>query len=301
MYATTLSESNSSNSNSEKSCDEEGNYSAFMTIAHIESSDELNLLVQELGEHSDKESLGVVEESNAEKDESTDNVQNNYNSLLEKSSEYTRVAKAAVKTMKKAEEDYKSLLIRYKEAKCEIETLNGELSEAYTKVRFLEQEVMQGNTKIERVSTKKLDDVISSQKNFSNKFGLGYIGGGSSSDSVTKEVKFIKAKKQIEVDPTTEKPKMEEKRNGDDQRMLNNFCKQSVGRSESQAKSRPLSQRGLRSNYVCHHCELQGHTRPNCQKLRPMNSATAPRSRGPRNDRRNWVGKPSRDRNGDPE
>ena len=104
------------------------------------------------------------------------------------------MAKAAVKKMKKAEEDYKSLLIRYKEAKYEIETLNGELSEAYTKMRFLEQEVVQANNKIKRVSTKKLDDVISSQKHFSDKFGLGYTGGSSSSDSVTKEVKFIKAK-----------------------------------------------------------------------------------------------------------
>ena len=98
----------------------------------------MNLLVQELGKHSDEESLGVVEESDAEEDESTANLQENYNSLLEKLGEYTRVAKAAVKKMKKAEEDYKSLLICYKEAKCEIETLNGELLEAYTKVRFLE-------------------------------------------------------------------------------------------------------------------------------------------------------------------
>ena len=37
-------------------------------------------------------------------------------SLLEKSGEYARVAKTAVKKMKKAEEDYKSLLGRYKEA-----------------------------------------------------------------------------------------------------------------------------------------------------------------------------------------
>ena len=125
VYATTLSESDSSNSNYEESCDEEGNYFAFMTIVHVESSDELNLLVQELGEHSDEESLGVVEESDAEEDESTTNLQKNYSSLLEKSGEYTRVAKAAVKKMKKAKEDYKSLLIRYKEAKCEIETLNG--------------------------------------------------------------------------------------------------------------------------------------------------------------------------------
>ena len=133
---------------------------------------------------------------------------------------------------------------------------------------------MQANTKIERVSTKKLDDVISSQKHFSNKSGLGYTGGSSSSSSVTKEVKFIKAKEKIEVSPTVEKPKME-KRNVDDQRMLNNSRKQSVGRSKSQAKSRPRSQRGPRSNYMCHHCRLQGHTRPNCQKL--INSATAPK------------------------
>ena len=120
------------------------------------------MLVQELGEHSDEESLGGVEESDAEENESIANLQKNYNSLLEKSGKYTTVAKATVRKMKKEEEDYKSLLIRYKEAKCEIETLNGELSEAYTKVRFLEQEVVQANTKIERVSTKKLDDVISS-------------------------------------------------------------------------------------------------------------------------------------------
>ena len=137
--------------------------------------------------------------------------------------------------------------MRHKEAKCEIEKLNGELSEAYTKVRFLEQEVVQANAKIERVFTKKLNDVISSKKQFSDKLGLGYTGGSSSSGSVTKEVKFIKAKEQIEVSPTAK-------------------------------KSRPRSQRGPRLNYMCHHCGLQGHTRPNCQKLRARNNARAPRS-----------------------
>ena len=41
----TLRESDSSNFASEESYDEEGNYFAFMTIAHVESSNELNLLV----------------------------------------------------------------------------------------------------------------------------------------------------------------------------------------------------------------------------------------------------------------
>ena len=164
VYVITLSDSNSSNSDFDESCDGEGNYSAFMAIAHVESSEDLNLLVQELGEHSDEESIGIVEESEVEEDDNAACLQENYNSLLEKTGEYARVAKAAVKKMKKAKKDYRSLLMRHKEAKCEIEKLNGELSEAYTKVRFLEQEVVQANAKIERVSTKKLNDVISSQK-----------------------------------------------------------------------------------------------------------------------------------------
>ena len=67
----------------------------------------------------------------------------------------------AVRKMKKTEEDYKSLLVRYKAAKCEIETMNGKLTKAYTKVKFLELEVVQVNVKIERVFTKKLDEVLS--------------------------------------------------------------------------------------------------------------------------------------------
>ena len=68
-YATTLSDSNSSNSDSEENYDGEGNYSAFMTITNNESSEDLNLLVQELGDYSDEESIGVVEKSDAEEDE----------------------------------------------------------------------------------------------------------------------------------------------------------------------------------------------------------------------------------------
>ena len=119
--------------------------------------------------------MGIVEESDAEVDENIAGLWENYNSLLEKSGEYAKVAKAAVKKMKKAEEDYRSLLVRYKKAKCEIEMLNGELTEAYTKVKFLECEVVQENAKVDQVSTKKLDDVISSQKTFCDKTELDIL------------------------------------------------------------------------------------------------------------------------------
>ena len=117
-----------------------------------------------------------------------------------------------MKKMKKAEKDYRSLLVRYKEAKCEIETLNGKLTEAYTKVKFLELEVVQANAKVERVSTKKLDDVISSQKSFSNKTRL-YTGESSSAVNISKEVKFVKAKEPVVVVPIVENANVERKNN----------------------------------------------------------------------------------------
>ena len=242
VYATTLNASDSSNSDSKESCDGEGNYSAFMTIDQVESSEDLSLLAEELGEHSDEESMGVVEESDVEEDESTADIQENYNSLLEKSGEYARVAKVAVKKMKKAKEDYKSLLVRYKEAKYEIETLNGELTEAYSKIKFLELEVVQANAKVETVSSKKLNEVLSHQKSFSDRTKLGYTGESSSAVNISKEVKFVKAKEPVVVAPTAEKVKVEKKKIVAEQRVLNKPRNQSVVKTEvtKRSKNKPL-------------------------------------------------------------
>ena len=74
---------------------------------------------------------------------------------------------------------------------------------------------------------------------------------------------------------------------------------QSVVKFEAKEKSLPRSQRGPRTNHVCHHCGLQGHTRLNCHKLRALKNERDQRSRGPRNDKRTWAVKSSRGRNGD--
>ena len=71
VYATTLSDTDSSNSDSKESCDGEGNFSAFMTIAPMSSLDDLSVLVEGLGEHTELESMGIVKESDDEEDERT--------------------------------------------------------------------------------------------------------------------------------------------------------------------------------------------------------------------------------------
>ena len=121
---------------------------------------------------------GVGEESDDEDEEciykGAKELQKSYNYFLEKTGEYARVAKAAIRKMKKVEQDYKSILVKYKETKCEVETMNEELTNAYSRIKFLEIEVIQANAKVERVASKKLDEVLAYQKPSSNRSGLGY-------------------------------------------------------------------------------------------------------------------------------
>ena len=130
-----------------------------MVIAPVDSSEDLSILVGELGEHIKVESMEVGEESDDEDEEciykGTKGLQESYNSLLEKIREYARVSKVAIRKMKKAEQDYKSILVRYKETKCEVESMNEELTNTYSQIKFLELEVIQANAKVKRVASKK--------------------------------------------------------------------------------------------------------------------------------------------------
>ena len=117
-----------------------------MTIAPVDSLEDLNALVEELNEHTEMESIGVGEESDDEREEciheGTKGLQETFNSLLEKTREHARVAKTAIRKINRAGQDYKTLLVWYRETKCEVETLNGELTEAYSKIKFLKLEVI---------------------------------------------------------------------------------------------------------------------------------------------------------------
>ena len=109
--------------------------------------------------------------------------------------------------MKKIEEEYKYTLVQLKEAKCEVEGIKEELVNAYSKIKFLELEIIQANVKVKRISTKKLDSLLSFQKSSNDKANLGYTDEGSSSSEPKKEVMFVSAK-NVEKSKV-EKPKIE--------------------------------------------------------------------------------------------
>ena len=121
VFATTLSDSESSNLDTEGECDSEGNYRAFMAIASVDSKDDLSNLVDELGDLSKGEEMEDSEDEYVCQNEGENNLQEAYNSLLEDCGKYAKVANLAVKKMKKIEEEHQCILVQLKEAKCEVE------------------------------------------------------------------------------------------------------------------------------------------------------------------------------------
>ena len=118
---------------------------------------------------------------------------------------------------------------------------------------------------------------------------MGYIGESISSVKVTKDMEFVKAKEPMEATTNVDKVNPGKKKNVTDQRFMTKPPKQPVVKPKDNGKSLPKSQRGPRTQHFCHHCGLQGHTKPNCHKPRALKNASDQRSRGPRNDKRNWV------------
>ena len=107
-------------------------------------------------------------------------------------------------------------------------------------------------------------------------------------------MKFVKAKELMAVTTIVENVKVEKKRNVTDQRFMTKPPNQSVVKPKGKGKSLSKSQRGLRNQHFCHHCGIQGHTRPNCHKLKALKNSSAQRSRGPKHGKGNWIARQSK-------
>ena len=113
-------------------------------------------------------------------------------------------------------------------------------------------------------------------------------------------MKFVKAKESMVATTNAEKVKPEKKKNVTDQRFMTKPPKQSVVKPKGKGKSLPKSQRGPRTQHFCHHCGIQGHTRPNCHKLQALKNSSAQRSRGPKHSKGNWTAEQLKGQEGDP-
>ena len=108
-----------------------------------------------------------------------------------------------------------------------------------------------------------------------------------------------KAKEPMVATTNAKKVKPKKKRNVIDQRFITKPPNQSVVKPKGKKKSLPKSQKGSRTQHFCHHCGIQGHTKPNCRKLQALKNLSAQRSKGPRHDKGNWTAEQSKGQEGD--
>ena len=121
-----------------------------------------------------------------------------------------------------------------------VETLVVENTSLEEKVKNLEVELSQARTQIERMSSAKLDEVLSVQKPSSDKIGLGYAISSNPSSSTTSRSRIV-------------------------------FVPQSKKGDKGMKFETDLSNsKSFVRLHVCHHCSVSRHIRPDCFKLYPQ-------------------------------
>ena len=132
-----------------------------------------------------------------------------------------------------------NLLVKLDKTTRLVETHVIENTSLEEKVKNLEVELSQARTQIDRMSSTKLDEVLSAQKPSFNKIGLGYAVSSDPSSSTAFGSRNV-------LVPQSEK--------------ADKGMKSKTDLTNSKSFVRP---------HVCHHCGVFGHIRPNCFKLYP--------------------------------
>ena len=130
------------------------------------------------------------------------------------------------------------LLVKLDETTRLVETLVMENTSLEEKVKNCEAELSQARTQIERMSSAKVNEVLSAQKPSFDKAGLGYVDSSVSSTASRSKTVFVLQSEK-----------------GD------KGMKSKTDLANSKSFVRP---------HVCHHCGVFGHIRPNCFKLFPQ-------------------------------
>ena len=122
----------------------------------------------------------IVESANDNEDSSDDEVpqkltlQEAYDKLCIKFIKSKKASHLCRKELNEVKTEKTDLLVKLDEITRLVETLVVENTSLEEKVKNLELELSQARTKIERMSSAKLDEVLSAQKPSSDKTGLGY-------------------------------------------------------------------------------------------------------------------------------
>ena len=188
----------------------------------------------------------VIVESASDSEDSFDNevpkkmtLQEAYDKLCTEFIKYRKTSHLCRKELNKVKTEKADLLVKLDETTRLVETLIVENTSLEEKAKNIEVELSQARTQIERMSSAKLDEILSAQKPNSDKTGLGYVVSSNLSFSTASRSKIV-------FMPQSEK--------------CNKGIKSKTDLANSKSFVKP---------HVCHHCGVFGHIRPNCFKLYP--------------------------------
>ena len=188
----------------------------------------------------------IVESASNSEDSSNDEVpkkmtlQKAYDKLCIEFIKSEKTSHHCRKELNEAITEKADLLVKLDETTRLVETLVVENASLEEKIKNLEVELSQARTQIERMSSAKLDEVLSAQKPSSDKTSLGYAVSSNPSSSTTSGSRTVFV-------PQSEK--------------CVKGMKSITNLSNSKSFVRP---------HVCHHCGVFVHILPNCFKLYPQ-------------------------------
>ena len=119
---------------------------------------------------------------------------------------------------------------------------------------------------MERTSSAKFDEILSLQKSASDRTGLGY-GFSSSNITLTSTTVFVPPSNNVEIENNDVKTDLASENLDKGKSILGAPLKQNKKEAKNLRAKKANSQKPKqKKQYLCHHCGVASHTRPNCYK-----------------------------------
>ena len=162
--------------------------------------------------------------------------------------------------------DHEELSTKFDEANQTIGALRFENNFLAEKTKKLEAELFQVRAQLERASSAKLDEMLSTQKSASNRTGLGYDFSSSNIASTSATV-FAPPSNNVEIENNNVKTELTSENLDTGKSILGAPPKLEKKNAKKPKAKKATSQKPKqKKQHLCHHCGIADYTRPNCYK-----------------------------------
>ena len=201
-----------------------------------------------------------------EKMDEQDDIHTAYVKLYKVSEKHVKLYRLATKKLSDVELEQEEIFTKFDEANQTIGALRFKNNYLAEKTKKLEIELFRVRAQLERISSAKLDEMLSLQKSAFDRTDLGY-DFSSPSITPTSTTVFVPPANNVETKNNNVKNELASE--------IIDKSKSILGASPKLDKKEVKNPRDKKGNtpkpkqkkqHFCHHCGIAGHARPNCYK-----------------------------------